>query len=569
MGLVPLKFYGSQNYLMQEMARGMDDGVQHFVCLKARQLGISTFWLALDLFWATLFSGTQAAIVCDKEKTRDQFKNILTQYINALPRQWRRNPVMHNRNQIVLPNRSRVSYLIAGGRQSGSLARGEGLNFMHATEVSSWTDPEGAVSLASALAETYEKRLYIYESTARGFNLFHEMWADARRSHTQRAIFVGWWRKEVNRLSRTSGAYRRYNEPLTGKYRRWEADLKALYRVTLEPEQWAWWRWKLEEHFHGDEQAMLAEFPHHEEVAFVMTGDQFFPIAALDAARTATKDSNPKRYEYVLGARFEDTRLEEFEDGALAIWAEPEPGAHYIVAADPAYGESENSDCFSVSVLRAWTDKVEQVAEFNTPNCTLYGFAWVLAHLCGAYSTREVPATLILELSGPGRGVLQELQRMPQQYARELSGVGARQKAAFQSVLENIQHYLYKRPDTFSGSRLLQWETTWKTKTMMMHLLRDSFARGMVTVRSPDFVEEAAHVTQRGSKIEAAWGKDDRVVAMALGCVAYFDQVQMQLLNAGEPTQQQAANREQWTVAGFIARTLAEAEERKQDALWN
>jgi hypothetical protein len=47
------------------------------------------------------------------------------------------------------------------------------------------------------LAETNPKRLYTFESTARGFNMFHDMYVTAKRARTQRAIFCGWWRNEL------------------------------------------------------------------------------------------------------------------------------------------------------------------------------------------------------------------------------------------------------------------------------------------------------------------------------------------------------------------------------------
>ena len=67
----------------------------------------------------------------------------------------------------------------------------------------------------------------------------------------------------------------------------------------------------------------------------------------------------------------------------------------------------------------------------------------------------------------------------------------------------------------------------------MMNLLRDGIERGMVTVNSPEWPEEARYVTQNGSRIQAeGQHKDDRVVAMALGVVAWQQQVLPELLAA-------------------------------------
>lgn len=565
-GLTPLRFMGSQKALLSALSRGFERDIHHFVILKGRQLGISTLMLALDLFWISAYAGSQAAMVADKEKTRDQFRATLDGYMKALPRAYRRPVKSHNRNQLVLGNRSRLAYLVSGGRQAGSLARGAGLNFIHATEISSWSNEEGVGSLMASMAETHPRRLYVFESTARGYNLFHDMWQDARRARSVEAVFLGWWLKEANALNPASSLFRVYDGPLQGEERRWARELKQLHGYELSREQWAWWRWQLSEKLHSRE-LMLAEYPLHEEQAFVLTGDQFFDLAALNKLKKSTTLFPVTRYSYRLGAKFEDMELIRDEQGELCVWEDPLPGASYVIAADPAYGNSRQADCFCVQVLRCEAQKLVQVAEYNTPQCTMYGFAWVLAHLCGAYGALNCPATLILELSGPGRGVLQELTRMPRQYASALAG--SREARVMDNVFGCISHYLYRRPDSFSGHRLLQWETSWKTKTPMMHLCRDMLARGMMEIRSPEWVAEAWQVTRQGTSIEAAGtGKDDRVTAMAMGCVAWAEQVQPVLLEQEEAVPVRPADPVNGRLQNYLKRVLDESAQHAEDSRW-
>ena len=42
---------GTQIYVMQEIAQGLEEDIHFFVILKGRQLGITTISLALDLYW--------------------------------------------------------------------------------------------------------------------------------------------------------------------------------------------------------------------------------------------------------------------------------------------------------------------------------------------------------------------------------------------------------------------------------------------------------------------------------------------------------------------------------------
>ncbi|MHB8406330.1 MAG: hypothetical protein ACYDCJ_13000 [Gammaproteobacteria bacterium] len=568
-GLIPLKLNGVQRYFLQEVARGMENGIHHFVCLKGRQLGMSTVGLALDLFWQFLHPGMQGALVVDKEKTRDQFRATLEAYLRHLPPAFKVRVLAHNRSQLVLGNRSRLSYLIAGGRQSGSLARGAGLSFLHATEMSSWDDPEGIHSLLSSLAERHPHRLFMFESTARGFNLFFDMWKDARQARSIHPIFIGWWRKEDYRLEAGSTLYSIYwNGKLNGEEKRWAREVKKLYDFDLKPEQWAWWRWKYNEHFHQNSGA-LAEFPFYEDQAFVLTGAQFFDLSLLTTIYKESITHPYTAYRYTVGARFEETRIEETRDGELTVWEEPAPDGAYVIAADPAYGESDNSDSFCIQVCRAWSDRLEQVAEYNTPNMTMYGFAWIIAHLCGAYSSKDREPVLILELGGPGRGVLQELLRMPAQYSAAIAGLTESQRRNLQNLFGSIQHYLYKKPDTFSAARLLQWETNFKTKTIMMNQLRDMLSRGMLKVHSPGFVEEARYVSQEGSRI-AGMGrrKDDRVIAMALACMGWSDQLQPQLLGAGVGGARSPADPVNRVVGKYLQAMLEKAENAKQESYW-
>ena len=56
---------------------------------------------------------------------------------------------------------------------------------------------------------------------------------------------------------------------------------------------------------------------------------------------------------------------------------------------------------------------MEQVAAFATSELNTYQFAWVIAHLAGAYKN----STLNLEVNGPGQAVINELKNLKRQAA--------------------------------------------------------------------------------------------------------------------------------------------------------
>jgi len=282
---------GTQTYVMDEIAKGLQDDVHFFVILKGRQLGITTISLALDLYWHFTHPGLQGTLTTDTEENRDMFRSTLAMYMDGLPKEYRIPLLAHNRNQLSLKNRSRLFYQVAGLRAKGSLGRGKAITYLHGTETSSWGDEEGLASLLASLAETNPDRLYTFESTARGFNMFHDMYVTAKRARTQRAIFCGWWRNELYMLDPNSQTYKVYwDGKLTGEEKEWVRDIKKLYNFEINSRQIAWWRWKLLEGI-KDESLMYQEFPPTEDYAFVMTGSSFFSNSKCTDARKESRKS--------------------------------------------------------------------------------------------------------------------------------------------------------------------------------------------------------------------------------------------------------------------------------------
>ena len=512
---------GTQTYVMQEIAAGLEDGAHHYVILKGRQLGITTISLALDLYWVFTHPGLGATLVTDTEENREMFRSTLGMYHEHLPKEFKIPVDGHNRNQMVLRNRSRLFYQVAGLRAKGSLGRGKAITYLHGTETSSWGDEEGLASLLASLAETNPDRLYMFESTARGFNMFHDMYVTAKRARTQRAIFCGWWRNEFYSSDPESAVYKTYwDGRLTPEEREWTRDIKKLYGVEINSRQMAWWRWKLAEGIR-DDALMYQEFPPTEDYAFVMTGTSFFSNArCTDAMKEAKKDV-PAYYRYVMGATFADTEVIKSQErlATLKIWEEPIDTAYYVIGADPAYGSSDWADRFCLSVFRVYSDGMEQVAEFATSELNTYQFAWVIAHLAGAYRN----STLNLEVNGPGQAVINELRNLK----RQAASLGGPQGKDLMNVLGHMQNYMWRKNDTLGGvTNSIGWLTTGPSKERMLNYMKDYFERGMMRVRSVDTIEEMKSIVRDGGSIQAGGrGKDDRVIATALASAAYAEQL--------------------------------------------
>ena len=74
-GIIPFELWGFQRELL-----GTFGDSQRIVVLKARQLGISTLSLALDIFWCWMFPGTQGVLICDTEGNKESFRVIIDRW---------------------------------------------------------------------------------------------------------------------------------------------------------------------------------------------------------------------------------------------------------------------------------------------------------------------------------------------------------------------------------------------------------------------------------------------------------------------------------------------------------
>ena len=530
---------GTQTYVIDEVAKGLQDGIHFFIVLKGRQLGITTISLAMDLYWHFLNPGMQGTLTTDTEENREQFRSTLQMYMDGLPKEYKIPLMSHNRNQMVLKNRSRMFYQVAGTRSKGTLGRGKGITFLHGTETSSWGDEEGLASLLASLAETNPLRYYMFESTARGFNMYHDMWTVAKKARTQKAIFCGWWRNQLYAADPESDIYRTYwDGKLSAEEKEWTREVRKIYNYEINSRQMAWWRWKLYEGL-KDESLMYQEFPPTEDYAFIMTGSSFFSTARCTDAMKVAKRIEANYFRFSMGANFQDTELLKSNArlSTMTIWEEPVPQGYYVIGADPAYGSSDWADRFCVQVYRCYADGLDQVAEFCTSELNTFQFAWVICYLAGAYRN----STLNLEVNGPGQAVINEMRNLK----RQATSMGGQEGKSLHDVLGNMQHYLWRRNDNFGNvSNSIGWVTTHNSKERMLNYFKDYFERNMLQVYSTELLDEMKGIVRDQGTIAAyGRGKDDRVIASALACAAYAEQVQPRLI-AMRITREQKANQD-------------------------
>ena len=555
-GVGPLTLYNAQKRFLDEVFAGLENDIHFFVVLKARQLGISTITRALLLFWNFMHGGLRTALIYDTDSNKEDARKEMQRFYDGLPESHRIGQTKHDRYMFGFDNGSLISYFVAGIKKtkgSGGLGRSRGINVAGATEISSWGDIEGLRAFERSLAQQFPDRLYIFESTARGFNIFYDMVEEAKSDDlTKKFIFIGWWAKEIYALQRDSALFARYGvDPPDETEQRKIDEVKRLYNYTVTQEQLAWYRHETDpnvEHRSRDseesDEILQQELPWTEQEAFLLSGSQFFPSEKLTAATLEATKENPKAYYYVMTDEFTSTTIKEarsIKHAQLLVWEEPDPSGVYVLGADPAYGSSEDGDQYCIQVLRCYADGVDQVAEFCTKMMTTYQFAWVIAHLCGAYAN----ARLLLELNGPGSAVFnafRELETLIKQgYLKEKA-----EEQGFANIFDNVRQYLWARQDTLSRNpTAFHFETNTKRKIQIMERLRDFFHVRQLRVRSLAALAEMKNIVRNGDSIQGDGAShDDRVMGLALAIRAWEDSERRRLIMENRTREWEAKRRD-------------------------
>lgn len=405
------------------------------------------------------------------------------------------------------------------------------------SEMCSWENDEGVVSFQQALAEDFENRLYIWESTARGFNVWKDMWDEARKdTENQKAIFIGWWAKDNQIIRESDPAFAKYGvQPPTKDEQQRIDEVKRLYDWEVTREQLAWFRRKSDPTLSKDDTDiedpnLRQNQPWTEDEAFVMSGSSFFAPEKLTVQAAEATKHKFQGFKYYPGSNFVETDVfpaKSPKDIQLKVWNEPDRDGEYVIAADPAFGHDEKNDRSAIQVVQCFADGLEQVAEFASATMPTHQFAWVIASLVGWYQN----VTLIIELNGPGDAVWKEYMGLRQIVQNGFLRKEA-EEAGLRDIFNNVRNYIFARSDSMGSGNNYHWKTQSSLKVAIMERLRDMMHNGSLQIKSQDTLEEMRAITREGDCIEAKGrNKDDRAVAMAMAVRCWEDRVRRRLIN--------------------------------------
>lgn len=516
----------SQRIVIDQVAKGLQEGVHEFVILKSRQMAITTVSSVIELLWALANEGTQGAIIADRTDNLERLRRIFANLLETLPSEWRspeHRLLVNNRNGMAFANRSVIDLLAAGSNPD--LGASRALNMMHATECSLWRSLAGVESLKASLARQNPNRLYIWESIANGFNWFYHHCQQAKQDRHMRFIFVGFWANPTYSIPKSDEDFKTYWDDgvLTEEEIARARIVKQQYGVTVKPEQIAWWR--RESEFRAEEY-MLRHFPWHERECFIASGSGFFPAArTLEIGEALAEGPLYKGYRYIFEDRFLSSRIEQTtnrEEVNLRVWEPPVDEGVYVLGIDPSGGGGSDADDHAVQVLRCYADRVVQVAEFASNKPLTYQLAWVLSHLCGAYKNHIAN----LEVTGVGAAVMPEVRNL-RQLAERGQLQSDKESASILDMIGNVRWFLYKRPDSMTGAgNVVNWKTNFDNKHQIYSELRDSLMLRRVEIRSSRLIEQMQGIVYDNGQIGAGADtgeNDDLVSALVLAHHAWIE----------------------------------------------
>lgn len=472
--IVPFKLNPQQKYILRNKGK-------FNICLKSRQLGITSVALAFSLYLAITKPNTTCMIMSYSDKgVNEIFEKLRIMYSNlpsciALP------TLKDNRSEIKFANNSRIINCTCGSKDN---ARGSTLTFAHLSEVAFMNDnvEKQLTAIEQALVSD---GCMILESTANGLNHFSDMWNKAVSHETPMwQPFFFSWVQDKKMFADEYQDYKKMYKNIYGAYlTESELDEKeiALKNQGASIEQLMWRRLKISSR---GEEAFCQEFPSNPIEAFISTGSNIFSAAIIQDRLNGLYKTQALK----LPASGIDPILKKYNK-YLTIWKLPVRGKRYYIGVDTGEGLGGSNDYSVISVVN---DDGFQCAEWRSNKVKPYEFTEIVYQMAILYNK----GLLVIEKASAGHTVI---DRIKHDY-------------------NYVNMYKYKAYDQTSGKvrRQIGWNTDSKSKPIMISDMQEIFETGQCLVNSKDLLQEMKLFQLVDNKMQAASGHDDTVMAFAM-----------------------------------------------------
>jgi hypothetical protein len=505
--LIPFKLNTAQRIVSEIIKDCEKNGkLKRFIVLKARQMGLSTYFEG-DIFHdTTTNSFKNSMIIAHEDKATQNLFSMSKLYYDELDDTIKPMKKYSNEKALVFENptsddkekktnpglRSKITVATANTVEAGRSAT---IHNLHASEVAFFPDAKKTMTGLLQSVPDELNTMVVLESTANGVgDWFHDMWQKASRGENEFIpIFLPWFIDPgYTRPFRSDGERVQFLEEIktvnvdsNGKeIRTYEYELMNKFDLTLE--QLNWRRWAIANKCQGDDDLFMQEYPATAEEAFISSGRPKFNIKSLKKYQTLTKEGT-RGYLNVNS----EGKVELLEDnkGYVTIWQKPDPGRFYSIGADVAEGLVDGDyscatvgDNDSFDVVAMWHGHIDP---------DLFGME--LVKLAKYYNE----AYLGVEGNNHGLTTLNSIKK-----------------------LEYWNLYFSKNYDRVADTmtQKLGWYTTIRTKPLMIDKLAE-FIREMHLGIYSDFMisEMITYIIEDNGKTNAQVGcHDDTVMSLAI-----------------------------------------------------
>lgn len=469
--IAPLILNPAQKILQEAIdAEIAEKGYIRIIILKARQQGLSTAVGGYLYHQVSQNRARKALVITHHTDSTRALFDMTKRYHDNCPEALKPSTKYASRRELNFDALD-SSYIVAtaGGE---SIARGETISHLHASELAFWpasTAKENWNGLIQSVPNTKGTAVFI-ESTANGVSgLFYDLWQGAvNGTNGYRPVFIPWFMDPTYRLEAPK------KMELTPE----EKDLKERYK--LDNQQLMFRRHRIAQTsldlFHQ-------EYPATPEEAFLATGAPVFNpeqlVKVLQTCRDPESRMTLQDDEWVTGPR-----------GELTTYYPHDSGEVYYIGADIAMGGGRGD----YSVAQVLDSKKRQVATWRSNYYNPDYFAKVLYHLGKHYNEAFI---------------------IPENNAH---GILTCTRLGKDLAYPNI--YLTTEVDKLTDRETVQlgFRTSVKTKPLIIDQLRAAVRDGELELNDKTTIREMmTFIVTESGQLEAEQGcHDDCVIALAL-----------------------------------------------------
>ena len=520
--LIPFKFNEVQSIMHSMMQRQLEEHNHvRMIVLKARRFGISTYVQGRYFRHAAMNHNKVVQITTHSKAATD--------VMFAMTRTMEQNLPVEVKPQLKYSGRRDLHWGSEGGGLNSSYSlstvggrevRGSKIDYLHCSEVASWTagGEDYLLGLLNCVVQEFETEAVI-ESTAQGVGgVFHDMYWDAAEGNSGwESVFFPWYiyshyrkpfnsEEEKEKFKSELGQDKRYG----GEAEQSLLGISCEYDVgddtkkfTLDLENLHWRRQCIKTQCQNDLRKFHQEFPTNAREAFVTTGRGVFDVDVLGklvlGSQRLQREKPSEGFHIPVQAwkerGGEKYIIEAMDEGELQIWERPVPNREYRIGADVSEGIDVGRDTdWSVAVVLS-AESMDEVAMLRVkidPDL----FAWQLASLGKWYNN----AKLLVERNNHGLVTL-----------KFLSDVHLYPDIYSEKILDERSS---------RSARKLGFHTTVKSKPLIIDYLKELIREDEIKIRSPKVLDELqTFVNFPNGRMAAQSGShDDCVMALAIAC---------------------------------------------------